>query len=137
MTQTENWQPSDIESNGTADDANAAPKRRGKPLSLDSGAGESRPTMTLDRDNAPEQAPPTLDVQQRLRDTAETCIRHYESWRAGNDGETELTNGLHELRRVLARIEIELAASHADETAQRPIPIPLHRAHKHGADSKR
>ncbi len=130
MTQPETWQPSDIDAN-TGEDGAAAPKRRGKPLSLDSGSGEGR--NNGDRDTGTvEQTPQTLDVQVRLRETAENCIRHYESWRAGNDGETELTNGLHELRRVLARIEIELAASHADETAQRPIPIPLHRAHKHG-----
>ena len=123
MTQPETWQPSDIDPT-VSEDGTAAPKRRGKPLSLDSGSGESR--NNADRDaGQTEQAPPTLDVQMRLRETAENCIKHYESWRAGNDGETELTNGLHELRRVLARIEIELAASHADETAQRPIPIPF------------
>ncbi len=99
--------------------------------------------MTLDRDSASRdsqakaESQPAQDVLDRLRDTAEKCITFYESWRSGNDGETELTNGLHELRRVLARIEIELAASHADETAQRPIPIPLHRAYKHGSDTKR
>ncbi len=96
--------------------------------------------MTLDRDNgsrqngsfAEEQAPAQPDVRDRLRDASDRCVSCYEAWKTGPDGEDALRNGLHELRRVLARIEIELAANHSEESALKPIPIPLHRAHKGG-----
>ncbi|MEI8395661.1 MAG: hypothetical protein WCF85_13045 [Rhodospirillaceae bacterium] len=39
-----------------------------------------------------------------------------------------LNDAVHELRKVLARIEIDLSASRRDEQAPRPIPVPLHRA---------
>jgi hypothetical protein len=140
--QSDQWHPSDIES-AAQDDQSAAKKR----LTKTAPTSESPPVespkkpatsgiMTLDRDSASkpaasqgEQVAQQPDVLDRLRETASRCISHYEQWRGGGDGEGDLTNALHELRRVLARIEIELAASHADEGAQRAIPIPLHRAH--------
>jgi hypothetical protein len=97
-----------------------APKRRSR-MSLD----ESRDT------NGGEAAKPAAeDVQSRLKQTSDRCVACYKAWTSGNEGEGDLNNALHELRRVLARIEIEVAASHADEGAQRAIPIPMHRAHQ-------
>ena len=96
--------------------------------------------MTLDRDSSSRQNTADMDqagqsaqqpdVRSRLREAADRCISSYDTWVGGDDGEDGLRNGLHELRRVLARIEIELAANHAEESALKPIPIPLHRAHK-------
>jgi Meckel syndrome type 1 protein len=34
------------------------------------------------------------------------------------------------LRKALARIEIDMSASRRDEQANRPIPIPAHRAQR-------
>ena len=67
---------------------------------------------------------------QRLKEASAKCQENYTSWRQNKSGESELSDSLHDLRRAVARIEIEIAASHATEGAMRPIPIPLHRAHK-------
>jgi hypothetical protein len=37
---------------------------------------------------------------------------------------------VHELRKVAARLEIEMAISERNEVASKPIPIPSHRANK-------
>ncbi len=166
MTQSDQWKPSDIEAAAAAAaESEPAPARRRirssgsePPVAADmqqrsnevpaTAPSTARPVtsgiMTLDRESGSrdnqqkgEGQAPAPDVHQRLRETADRCIRFYESWNSGNDGESELTDALHDLRRVLARIEIELAASHADESAQRPIPIPLHRAHKDSGDKRR
>lgn len=78
------------------------------------------------------------DIQQRLRATADTCIKCYESWvknkKDGGVRET-LMEAVHELRKVAARLEIEIAVNERDEMASRPIPIPPHRAsRKPGGD---
>jgi hypothetical protein len=35
---------------------------------------------------------------------------------------------VHDLRKVLARIEIDMSASRREEQSMRPIPVPPHRA---------
>ncbi len=159
--QSDQWHPSDIENNNGSEAEQTGQRRRLRvPGSSDAPASEQSqgqtqqgasapqpvrkpPTqgvMTLDRDSgarqngsfAEEQAPAQPDVRDRLRDASDRCVSCYEAWKTGPDGEDALRNGLHELRRVLARIEIELAANHSEESAMKPIPIPLHRAHKGG-----
>lgn len=81
------------------------------------GAGRSEP--------APVDA-----TEGRLRETARAALIAYRSWRQ-TPGETSiqtLGDAVHELRRVLARIEIDMSASRRNEQAARPIPIPWHRA---------
>lgn len=71
------------------------------------------------------------DIQKRLKETSEACIAAYEKW-AGNkkdSGASEtLQEAVHELRKVAARVEIELAISERDENALKPMSIPPHRA---------
>jgi len=78
------------------------------------------------------------EIQQRLRTTADACIAAYEAWSgAKKDGAVResLMEAVHELRKVAARVEIEMAVSERDEMASRPIPIPPHRAsRKQGGD---
>ncbi|MBI1207817.1 MAG: hypothetical protein GC191_11070 [Azospirillum sp.] len=78
----------------------------------------------------PEPAPPVDAVEGRLRETARKCLSAYRGWR---QSPTEvsvqtLSDTVHDLRKALARIEIDLSASRRDEQAARPIPIPQHRA---------
>ena len=78
----------------------------------------------------PEPTPPLDGVEARLRETARGCLSAYRSWRQ-TPGETSiqaLSEAVHELRKALARVEIDMSASRRDEQAIRPIPIPAHRA---------
>lgn len=71
------------------------------------------------------------ETQQRLKDTAEACIKAYEVWGSSKknaEAREQLQEAVHELRKVAARLEIEMAASERDEMTQRPIPVPPHRA---------
>lgn len=71
------------------------------------------------------------EVKQRLKDTSDACIATYEAWRAkpNEAGAREaLQEAVHELRKVGARVEIELAVSDRKTQNSDPIPIPSHRA---------
>ncbi|TWA88012.1 hypothetical protein FBY14_10961 [Azospirillum brasilense] len=74
--------------------------------------------------------PPPVDaVEARLRDTARGCLNAYRGWRQqpGEASIQTLSEAVHELRKALARIEIDMSASRREEQALRPIPIPAHR----------
>ena len=74
--------------------------------------------------------PPPVDaVEARLRDTARGCLNAYRGWRQqpGEASIQALSEAVHELRKALARIEIDMSASRREEQAIRPIPIPAHR----------
>lgn len=80
---------------------------------------------------APGQPTPPVDaVEGRLRDTAKACISAYRGWRQQPSEATiqALSDTVHELRKALARVEIDMSASRREEQAIRPIPIPAHRA---------
>ncbi len=67
----------------------------------------------------------------RLKDSAEACITAYGAWgnsKKNGEAREKLQEAVHELRKVAARLEIEMATSERDETNQRQIPIPPHRA---------
>lgn len=71
------------------------------------------------------------DIQQRLKDSSEACVKSYEKWAANKkDGGARelLQEAIHELRKVSSRLEIELAVNERDELALKKIPIPSHRA---------
>jgi hypothetical protein len=71
------------------------------------------------------------EIEKRLRDVADNCIKAYLAWHtAKKDAESRetLQDAIHELRKVSARLEVEIAVSERDEMAMRPIPIPPHRA---------
>jgi len=77
-----------------------------------------------------EPAPPVDAVEARLRDTARSCLVAYRGWKQtpGENSIQTLHDAVHELRKALARIEIDMSASRRDEQVNRPIPIPAHRA---------
>lgn len=71
------------------------------------------------------------ETAQRLRQAADNCVKAYETWTASRKNlaaREALQDAVHELRRVSARLEIEVAASERDEMTQRQIPIPPHRS---------
>ncbi len=76
------------------------------------------------------QPPPVDAIEARLRETARGCLVAYRGWRQA-PGETSvqtLNDAVHELRKVLARVEIDISASRREEPSVRPIPVPAHRA---------
>ncbi|ALG75117.1 hypothetical protein VY88_26720 [Azospirillum thiophilum] len=79
---------------------------------------------------AGQPTPPVDAVEGRLRDTAKACISAYRGWRQQPSEATiqALSDTVHELRKALARVEIDMSASRREEQAIRPIPIPAHRA---------
>lgn len=80
----------------------------------------------------------TDDIEQRLRDTADACVKAYLNWSKNKkDPEIreQLQDTIHEIRKVSARLEIEIAISEREEMAARPIPIPPHRATRKGGQS--
>lgn len=71
------------------------------------------------------------ETQKRLKDAAEACIKAYEIWGASKknaEAREQLQEAVHELRKVAARLEIEMASSERDEMTQRPLAVPPHRA---------
>lgn len=71
------------------------------------------------------------EVEKRLREIADTCLKAYQDWHGAKknaESREVLQDAIHELRKVAARLEIEIAVSERDEMGARPIPIPPHRA---------
>lgn len=71
------------------------------------------------------------EIEQRLRESTDACIKSYEAWRAKEkDGSVResLHDAVHELRKVASRLEIEMAISERGEMAEKPLPIPPHRS---------
>ncbi len=72
------------------------------------------------------------DIQQRLKDCSDMCVKALASWagqRQSNAAREDLLEALHELRKVAARLEIEMAVSERAEMPNRPMQIPSHRSH--------
>ena len=79
------------------------------------------------------------EIEQRLRDVSEACVKAYLNWQSKKrDPESRemLQDAIHEIRKVSARLEIEIAVSERDEMASRPIPIPPHRATRKGSQGE-
>ncbi len=71
------------------------------------------------------------DIEKRLRDATDLCLASHAEWAKNRkDGATreKLMEAVHELRKVAARLEIEMAVSERDEMAAKPLPIPPHRS---------
>ncbi len=96
-----------------------------------SGGSETPRSQGADAPPArPNQPPPVDATEARLRETARACLVAYRGWRQG-PGEVSvqtLNDAVHDLRKVLARIEIDLSTSRREEQGMRPIPVPAHRA---------
>lgn len=76
------------------------------------------------------------EIKERLKAASDACITTYEAWRAkaGDHAAREaLQEAVHELRKVGARLEIELAVSDRKSQGSEPIPIPSHRASRRPA----
>lgn len=75
------------------------------------------------------------DIKQRLKDASEACVSTYEAWRgkmSDHAAREALQDAVHELRKVAARLEIDLAVSDRKQQGNEPIPIPSHRASRRG-----
>jgi len=75
------------------------------------------------------------EIEKRLSETSEACIKSYAAWRKDpkeSSSRESLMEAVHELRKVAARLEIEIAISERDEMAAKPIPIPPHRSSRRG-----
>lgn len=73
------------------------------------------------------------EIEQRLKDATDSCLKTHAAWNGNRkDGKAReaLMEAVHELRKVAARLEIEIAISERDEMASKPIPIPAHRSNK-------
>lgn len=71
------------------------------------------------------------DIETRLRETSDACLKAYAVWgKSKRDpaARETMAEAVHELRKVAARLEIELGASEREEMTQRPIPVPPHRS---------
>lgn len=71
------------------------------------------------------------DIETRLKTTSENCLTAFVTWdKDRKDVKTResLQETVHELRKVAARLEIEIAASERSEGTQKKIPIPHHRS---------
>lgn len=73
------------------------------------------------------------DVDKRLKETSALCEKAFDAWskdKKDSKVRGELQETVHELRKVLSRIEIEVAISERDQNGQKPIPMPSHRDSK-------
>lgn len=71
------------------------------------------------------------DIENRLREAADNCVKHYAAWQKDKKVGVErdaLMESIHELRKVAARLEIDIAISERTEMGSRPLPIPPHRS---------
>lgn len=71
------------------------------------------------------------EITQRLKEASEATITAFEAWRAKPNDATlreNLQEAVHEMRKISARLEIELAVSDRKTQGADPIPIPSHRA---------
>jgi len=75
------------------------------------------------------------DIEQRLKESVETCLTSYEAWRSkesNNENREQLRESIHELRKVVSRLEIEMAISEREQMTGKPLPIPTHRSSRKG-----
>ncbi len=75
------------------------------------------------------------DIQSRLTEAGAACLSAYDAWaKAKNKDEAKeaLEEAVHELRKVAARIEIDMSVSEREPKNSRRIPIPEHRASRKG-----
>jgi hypothetical protein len=94
------------------------------------GAAETPRPSGSEAPVRPSQPPPVDATEARLRETARACLVAYRGWKQGpaEVSVQTLNDAVHDLRKVLARIEIDLSTSRREEQGMRPIPVPAHRA---------
>ncbi len=80
------------------------------------------------------------DIQTRLQETSKECLTAYTEWegkKKDKKAQEDLSNAIHELRKVSSRLEIELAISERDQATSKPLPIPAHRANSKGVKAQK
>lgn len=73
------------------------------------------------------------EIEKRLRDTTDACIKSFENWikqEKNLEARETLMETIHEVRKVVSRLEVEIAISERDRLGSRPLPIPPHRSSK-------
>jgi len=73
----------------------------------------------------------TEEIQDRLTKATAECLSCYGEWdkdRKDDEARKTLMEAVHELRKVSARLEIEMAVSERDQRKNKPLPIPPHRS---------
>lgn len=76
------------------------------------------------------QETPTVPADERMDIASKACAEAYRAWKDPSvpGGVQGLTDALHELRKVIARMEIEVSASRKEEN--RPVPFPAYRTNQ-------
>lgn len=78
------------------------------------------------------------EIENRLRESTDTFIKNFENWVKQNknlESREALMDAMHDVRKVLSRVEIEIAISERDRLGSRPLPIPPHRSQRKSASS--
>lgn len=73
------------------------------------------------------------EIKERLESSTQQCVKTYEAWRKDEKSESAreaLQDAVHEVRKVAARLEIELVTSKRDNTERKPLVAPSHRSSK-------
>jgi hypothetical protein len=73
------------------------------------------------------------EIEKRLRESTDACIKGFEAWVKANkslESRESLMEAMHDVRKVVARLEIEIAISERERLGSRPIPIPPHRSQR-------
>jgi hypothetical protein len=76
----------------------------------------------------------------RIQETGAACITAYESWTSDKknvDTRESLQETIHELRKAVARAEIEIAMSERDASSSKRLPVPTHRSQSKSGDGSR
>lgn len=77
------------------------------------------------------------EIEKRLRESTDACIKGFEEWLKQSkslESREQLMEAMHEVRKVVSRLEIEIAISERDRLGSRPIPIPPHRSQRKRAE---
>ena len=80
------------------------------------------------------------DTLARIQEKGAACISSYEGWSGDKknvDKREALQESIHELRKAIARVEIEIATSERDASSSKKIPIPQHRSEGKAGDGSR
>jgi hypothetical protein len=84
------------------------------------------------------QETPQQPADQRMDEAARACAEAYRAWKsqsADGKGAQSLSDAVHDLRKVIARMEIELSASRREEV--RPLPVSAYRANRSSPQQSR
>ncbi len=71
------------------------------------------------------------EIQKRLQESSEACFKSYQEWdtkKSDVNLRETLQETIHELRKAVSRLEIEIAISERDNMSSKPLPIPPHRS---------